>query len=139
MLLGWAWKCVREKPGHAFATILSVIFFCAGPQAGVTDNGLGALACAGCGKKLTSLHLYCEHVLSVGAAASGMEWKYAFSHRLLADFATDLPEGVTDEGLSALASAGCGKNLTSLHLACGCLLLSLLSRVWNGSVSSVLL
>ena len=53
---------------------------------GVTDKGLCVFATAGYGKKLTSLHLYCEHVLSVGAA-SGMEWKCAISRRLLAEFA----------------------------------------------------
>ena len=32
----------------------------------------------------------------------------------------DLKEGVTDEGLRALASAGCGKKLTSLSLEGEC-------------------
>ena len=31
-----------------------------------------------------------------------------------------LKEGVTDEGLRALASAGCGENLMSLTLRCEC-------------------
>ena len=31
-----------------------------------------------------------------------------------------LGEGVTDEGLRALASAGCGENLTKLDLSCEC-------------------
>lgn len=31
-----------------------------------------------------------------------------------------LEEGVTDDGLRALAAAGCGKNLTSLYLECEC-------------------
>ena len=37
-----------------------------------------------------------------------------------------LEEGVTDEGLRALASAGCGKKLTSLSLVgeCCCVLVS---------------
>ena len=37
-----------------------------------------------------------------------------------------LGEGVTDEGLRALASAGCGKKLTSLSLVgeCCCVLVS---------------
>lgn len=30
----------------------------------------------------------------------------------------DLGNGVTDEGVCALAFTGCGKKLTSLHLAC---------------------
>ena len=67
-------------------SLLREIVVQAGPQAGVTDKGLGVLASAGYGKKLTSLHVYCEHVLSVGAA-SGMEWKCAISRRLLAEFA----------------------------------------------------
>ena len=32
----------------------------------------------------------------------------------------DLKEGVTDEGLRVLASAGCGEKLTSLTLQCRC-------------------
>lgn len=36
-----------------------------GLREGVTDNGLAALADAGCGEKLTLLHLDCERVLVV--------------------------------------------------------------------------
>ena len=54
---------------------------------GVTDDGVGALASAGCGKQLTSLVL------------EGMR------------------EGVTDTSLHALAAAGCGSRLTKLHLS----------------------
>ena len=46
-------------------------------------------------------------------------------------FATiaDLKEGVTDEGLRALVSAGCGRNLMSLTLSCGFLCVWMLFRV----------
>ena len=104
---------------------------------GVTDEGLRALASAGCGEKLTSLHLSCECccvsasewvvggigsrragcvLLSVTRALSPLlsSCLLAFCQR------ADLKEGVTDSGLRALASAGCGEKLTSLTLQCRC-------------------
>lgn len=78
---------------------------------GVTDEGLRSLASAGCGKKLTSLTLDCECFSST--------WDFDCFHPCLClsyvNYAA-LDEEVTDEGLRALASSGCGAGLTLLHL-----------------------
>ena len=49
----------------------------------------------------------------------------SFTVPLILDVCTGLQERVTDEGLRALASAGCGGNLTSLCLSGESLSLSL--------------
>ena len=51
---------------------------------------------------------------------------------------TVLQSGVTDDGLCALASAGCGENLILLTLECE-LVLSLLSCVLGGFFPNTLL
>ena len=121
-------------------------------EAGVTDDGLRALASAGCGEKLTSLHLSCECccvsasewvvggigsrragcvLLSVTRALSPL-WSsclLAFCQR------ADLKEGVTDEGLRSLASADCGAMLMSLSLVGECCLYSPFLLIVCGSLS----
>ena len=86
----------------------------------VTDEGLRALASAGCGKNLTSLSLFgfaCHLILFVGrdCRICGCDGHSLSSPLLLCKHA-GLKKGVTNSGLRALASAGCGKNLTSLYL-----------------------
>ena len=130
----------------------------AGLKEGVTDGSLQALAAAGCGKNLMSLHLdseclflllclvcyLCPCVSSVlrlappllGVASSlspSLARALSSSCFSLLSLSADkgmernaaLKSGVTDGSLQALAAAGCGKNLTSLHLQCVCLFLLL--------------
>ena len=95
----------------------------------VNDGFLRSLASGGCGENLTLLTLGCESLLvCIFIPPCLLEWRScgcdSWSFLLLFfpmwHFA-DLKEGFTDEGLRALASAGCGTNLTSLTLHCeGC-------------------
>ena len=88
--VGNAAKCSMEDeelailfPRDSLQSLQKVFLYAADK---VTDEGLCALASAGCGAQLTSLTLKA------------------------------LMDGVTDRGLCALASAGCGPKLTSLVL-----------------------
>ena len=76
----------------------------------MTDEGLRALASAGCGENLALLALHCECVPCVSDAS------FSSPHHHLLQKHADLPNGLTDEGLRALAAAGCGEKLTSLTL-----------------------
>ena len=127
--------CVAVCDGVSFSSLVHLSpCFCqlSDLKKGVTDEGLRALASAGCGEKLTSLHLECEcccvpvcdltvcgrgsgragYVLLTGALSP------LFSSCLLFCKLAVLEARVTDSGLRALASAGCGKELTSLSLGC---------------------
>lgn len=98
---------------HHFARFL--IFTRAALREGVTDEGLRALAGSGCGENLTSLRLDCMCVFFFPACGGGFHCaRVCISLRELAV----LREGVTDEGLRALASAGCGRKLATLALSC---------------------
>ena len=55
--------------------------------------------------------LVCQLVLCVSVGLSALLLFLLFRH-------PDLKEGVTDQGLLAIASAGCGENLTLLDLSC---------------------
>lgn len=78
-------------------------------QEGVTDSGFQALAGAGCGKSLKSLILHGGFFFSSSFLANP-------ALRVRAIWIAGLKEGVTDSSFQALAHAGCGKKLTSLHL-----------------------
>ena len=122
----------------------SLLLFCERADLwAVTDEGLCALASAGCGEKLTSLHLSCECCsilvsrlmvcgsgsVSVGCVCVSVTGDLSplLSCRRLLCKRTGLQGRVTDEWLCALASAGCGENLMSLHLdsECSCVLVFL--------------
>ena len=75
-------------------------------QEGVTDASLQALAEAGSGKNLTSLHLQCECLFLVFSLPPPLQE---------ATNRAGLQEGVTDACLQELAAAGRGTNLTSLR------------------------
>lgn len=100
----------------------------AGLMEGVTDHGLHALVSAGCGEKLTSLDLQCEYFfLLLGFSDVAMDGQrkcctHKCTHSLLFSLGrfAGLENGVTDGGLRALASSGCGKNLTSLYFRGAC-------------------
>ena len=101
----------------------------------MTDSGLRALASGGCGEKLMSLSLLGEcccvpvcELLFCGSGrvgvpdvrcclARGLFLSYHLVSLLFAQRA-GLKGDVTDSGLRALASAGCGEKLTSLSLQC---------------------
>ena len=78
----------------------------------MTDAGLSELANAGCGEQLASLSLSGESLFLLGATAPSMEDGRLRWWRLRAG----LGRGVTDEGIFALAEAGCGRTLTFLTL-----------------------
>lgn len=76
------------------------------------DAWLRALASAGCGQNLTSLYLGSDILSSAPRLLVTSQKKLIRSFFLPAG----LREGITDEGVRALASAGCGANLTHLQL-----------------------
>ena len=121
--------CVAVCDGGSFSFLFlsSPCFYQrADLRGGVTDEGLCALASAGCGGKLTLLHLscaccpVCDFVESGWACwicvADGVSLSPLFTSCCVLCKRADLWRGVTDEGLHAFASGGCGAELTSLHL-----------------------
>ena len=127
--------CAAACDGDSFSPVLLSPCFWkrADLKRGVTDSGLRALASAGCGEKLTSLTLFCEFccvpvcelmVDGNGRGHAGCVLLAVYdgdSFSLVLSFPcfcqrADLEAGVTDSGLRALASAGCGGKLTSLNL-----------------------
>ena len=87
----------------------------AGPMGEITDRGLRALADAGCGKLLALLVLHGDaYLLYVSRAVVGENQTVVV---LLWCLHADLKEGVSDEGLIALAEVGCGRDLVMLSLA----------------------
>ena len=103
----------------------------------MTDSGLRAFASAGCGEKLTSLTLssecsclpVCGLVVCERGSGRGRGRAGCVLLSLTGALVLFLPpclykraglEGVTDSGLGALASAGCGEKLTSLTLSGEC-------------------
>lgn len=85
----------------------------------MSDKGLCTLAGVGCGARLSSLTLHCAFFPSYLCACHRV-----FIPSFVANEIVDLEAGVTDEGLRALAQAGCGARLTSLSLIGECFLLS---------------
>lgn len=128
------WRC--ESDMYTFSSSLHLCEHAALRQE-VTDEGLCALASAGCGENLTSLTLECKAsvclsfnaLCSVGVMPGAFfAWLMTGIHSLL--FFPPPPckraalgEGVTDSGLRALTSAGCGECLMSLTLSGECLFL----------------
>ena len=125
---------------HALSFLLSVQTIKHADLYNVTDSGMSALASAGCGKNLASLTLWGRDdvscvtismwvvVLWGGAGVAGwLKWARrmcggSLTHALfpssLAQKSKELAalNKLTDSGVGALASAGCGEKLTSLVL-----------------------
>lgn len=80
------------------------------------DTWLRALAQGGCGACLTSLSL-CREFFPPCTPSTFSFLSFFF---LLLIACAELGQGVTDEGLCALAQGGCGSALTSLTLDCLC-------------------
>lgn len=81
----------------------------AGLSERVTDRGLRALAAAGCGANLKSLAICCACLfVFLLRSCSFSPNKHLVN--------AGLKRGVTDQGLCALAAAGCGTHLMSLTL-----------------------
>ena len=96
----------------------------------MTDVSFQALAAAGCGKNLTSLHLAGECPCFLFSLSSSFFLVFQ-RERTKREHTTDLPAGVTDVSLQALAAAGCGNHLTTLVLRSGFpSLLLFLSLLW---------
>ena len=96
----------------------------AGLSSSVTDDGLCALAFAGCGVQLSSLFLRCVLCFACLSYCRNFddtleeEWWSCIPNVpvCVAVLGAVLEKEVTDDGLSALAAAGCGAHLTSLTL-----------------------
>lgn len=85
----------------------------------VTDDGLRALASAGVGAQLTCLTIFGEWACACCVFGSEL-CIFFLCYQACGSAAV---HGVSDDGLCALASAGCGEQLTFLTLSCGCQLL----------------
>lgn len=89
----------------------------------VTNQGVSAVASAGCGENMTSLHLDCELGREVFFSCASRAAVCACFFPLT-DWTTRTTElsnraaldQVTDAGVCDLAAAGCGKGLKSLTL-----------------------
>lgn len=107
---------------HSFSSRLISLLACkhAVLNERVTDEGLRALASAGCGENLTALTLSGECLFRVHVQGRRKTHGHSRSSRLFPCNRAVLHESVTDKGLRALASAGCGKRLTLLNFESEC-------------------
>ena len=108
----------RERERESVCSVGEFVYsFCSDAELRnkVSDDGLRALAEAGCGSCLEYCVLY---YLQKGVTDAGLCALAAagFGSNLTHLSVSGLKEGVTDVGLQSIAEAGCGSKLTTLTL-----------------------